>query len=132
MPSEDIDDVRSVKGMHRLARLCTSNVDAFITVLVEAMGAAYIGAVEAEGETVHPACHGGEGVFADPVGRVPEGDQGVAAADGYKVAVWTLLNAVGGAGVGVEGVEEGLWACQFDGGRKKGVVGLPCLASRGL
>lgn len=108
-------------------------MDAFITVLVETVGAAYIGAVEAEGETVHPACHGGECVFADPVCRVPEGDQGVAAADGYKVAVWALLDAVGGAGVSIEGVEEGLWVCQFgDSGGEEGVVDLPCLASRGL
>ena len=90
--------------MHRLARLGTGDMDAFIAILVKAMGATYIGAVEAEGETVDAAGHGRESVFADPVCRVPEGNQGVAATDGYEVAVWTLLDAVGGAGVGVEGV----------------------------
>ena len=49
MPCEDVNDVRGLDGMHSLAGLSTSDVDALVAVLVHSVSTADIRAVEAEG-----------------------------------------------------------------------------------
>lgn len=87
--------------MHVLARGGACDLDALLAVLVRAVRADDVGPVEAERDVVRAARHGGERVLADPVVGVPEGDEGVAAADGEVGSVWAVGGAVGGAGVGV-------------------------------
>jgi len=68
-------------------------------------------------------------MFADPVGSVPESDERVAAADGHKVTVRTVLDGIRGAGVSIEGVEKCLiWLVSRVSCRQM-TINSPCLAS---
>lgn len=57
MPCENVDDVRGLEGMHGLASLGTSHVNALVAVFVHAVSATNVCAVEAEGQTVDAASH---------------------------------------------------------------------------
>jgi hypothetical protein len=57
MPCENIDDVRGLEGMHGLASLSTSNVNALVTIFVHAVSAADVCAIEAEGQAVDATSH---------------------------------------------------------------------------
>lgn len=67
-----------------------------------------IAAVEAEADAAHGPLRVGEAVPADELRSVPEGDEGVCAADGDVAAARTLRYREAGGGVCVQGVEEGL------------------------
>lgn len=106
MPGQDIDDVGRLECMYSLASLGASDMNAPITIFVQAVGATDICAVKAEGQAVNTTSHGRQGVLADPVVRVPESDQRVSSAYCHKVTVGTVLNTVGGTSVCVECVKE--------------------------
>jgi hypothetical protein len=68
-------------------------------------------------------------VFADPVGGVPQGHERVAAADGNKITVRTVLDGICGAGVSVEGMEECLVELVSRVSCQQVTISLPCLAN---
>ena len=57
VPCENVDNVRSLEGMHSLASLGTSNVNALVAIFVHTVSAANVCAVEAEGQAVNAASH---------------------------------------------------------------------------
>lgn len=57
MPCKNVDDVRSLEGMHGFASLGTSNMNALIAIFVHAVSTANVGAVEAEGQAVDTTSH---------------------------------------------------------------------------
>jgi len=67
-----------------------------------------VATIERKGDGTHGTCHPGEGVPAYEVAGVPEGEQGVGAADGEVAAAGIEGDGVAGGGVGVEGVYCGL------------------------
>lgn len=57
MPCKNVNNVRGLEGMHSLASLGTSDMDALVAVLVHAVSAANVCAVKAEGQAVDAASH---------------------------------------------------------------------------
>lgn len=113
MPSDDVDGIHRVKGMHVFSSLGASNLDALFAVLVRTVGTDYIGAVERERDAVYAASHSGERVLAYPIMGVPESDKRVASTDSQEGTVGRVLYRIGCACVGGYGVKEGLLIVSF-------------------
>lgn len=104
--------------MHALARLRVEDLNAVLAATRLVTGTADEAPVEAEAHAAHGAAVAARhGAPADPVCCVPEGDEGVAAADGEVAACWGEGDGETGGGVGVQGVEgfEGGVGDDFDG-----------------
>lgn len=110
--------------MHILARLHMRNHQAIVIATSAShagnCAAAFaatddVAAVEGKGDGAHGTGHPGEGVSAYEVAGVPEGEEGVGAADGEVAAARVDGDGVAGGGVGVEGVYCGLEGGQMGG-----------------
>lgn len=92
MPSDDIDGIHRVKGMHVFSGLGASNLDALFAVLVRTVGAGDVSAVERERDAVYAAGHSGECVLAYPIVGIPESYERVASTDSQERTVGRVLD----------------------------------------
>lgn len=102
-----IDTPTCRNSVNTLSRLSVEDLKTIPPTADLVAGAADKAAVEAPADAADGAAVvGGDGAAADPVRGVPEGDEGVAAADGEVAACGGVGDGEAGGGVGVEGVED--------------------------